>query len=99
MSYVDIESELLPYLLEVGEFDWIESSRALGHGHTISRNRVSHVVVVDQILQRSLFNITNFSPYLVHHLTVNGWFNVVVFQQMRSNIIDSWTQLLDAVVR
>jgi hypothetical protein len=50
MSYVDIESELLPYLLEVGEFDRIESSWTLGHGHTIPRNRVSHVVVVDQIL-------------------------------------------------
>jgi len=88
MSYVDIESELLPYLLQIGELDWVESSRTLRHRHTVPRNRVSHVVVVDQILQRSLFDITSTSPPLVHHLPVHSRLNVVVFQQMGSDIID-----------
>ena len=36
MSYVDIESELLSYFLEVAEFNWVESSRTLSHSHTVS---------------------------------------------------------------
>lgn len=98
MSYLGTESELLPYFLEVGELDWVESSRALSHSHTVSRNRVSHVVVVNQVLERSLLNITRTPPRLVHYLTVNRRLDVVVFQQVRSYAVDSRPQLLDTVV-
>jgi hypothetical protein len=36
MSYVDTESELLSYFLEIVELYWVESSRTFSHSHTVS---------------------------------------------------------------
>lgn len=71
VSYVDNESELLPYLLEIAEFNRVKSSRTLGHRHTVSRNRVSHIVVVDQIHQRSLLDAACISPCFVYDFAIN----------------------------
>jgi len=91
------ESELLPYFLEIAKFDRIESSRTLRHCHTVPRYRVSHVVVVYQVRQRSVNHLSS-SPYSAGHLSVYCWLDAVVFKEVRGNIVYSCSQLFNRVV-
>ncbi len=75
---------VLSDFLEVSELDGVVGSGALGHGDTISRNGVSHVVVVNQVRKRLIFvDLLVLSILLVRNLTVNAVLNVFVFQQVR----------------
>ena len=89
----------MSYFLKVGQLDWVEGSRTLGHGYTVSRNGISHVVIIYQVDKRLAFvQFLCFSKFLVRNLTINTVLNVVVFQQVGRYFVDSSPELLKTVV-
>ena len=77
--------------LEVAQLDRVERSRALRHRYAVPGNSVSHVVVIDVVCQRGGLDIAALVPAAVGHLTVHCRLDVVVFQQMRSDLVYSRT--------
>ena len=77
----------MPQLPEVAELDGVEGSRTLGHRDAVPRDGVRHIIVVQQIDQRSALDVT-IAPGAVGHLAVDCGFDVVVFEQVRGDGVD-----------
>lgn len=91
---------VLPNFFEVGQLDWVEGSRTLGHGDAVPWNRVSHVVVVDQVCERlALVYLLVLHIIFVWYPTIYAGLNVVVFEQVRSDLVNTGSQFLKTVVR
>lgn len=78
---------------------WIESSRAFSHCYAITGYGISHVVIIYRVTKRCSLNRPCLSIGLVRNSTKYCPFNMVVFQQMRTDIVQPWSQLLNTIIR
>lgn len=91
---------VLSDFLKVGQLNWVVGSWALGHGNTISWNGIGHVVVVYKVCERFVFvNLLIYFVLFVWNLAINAVFNVVVFQKMWWDFINTSSKLFQTVVR
>lgn len=82
-------SKLLSDFLEVAKLDRVESSRTFSHCDTVPRNSVSHVIIIDVVAERSSLDVIVVVPAAIGHFAVDCGFDVVVFEEMRSDLVYS----------
>lgn len=90
---------VLSDLFEIGELDRVEGCWALGHGYTVTGNCVGHIVIVDQVHKRLVFiYLLVWGILFSSDFSIYACFDVIVFQEVWGNFINSGSKLLNAIV-